>query len=143
MPNWCHNRVDVYSENKTDLQKVLDIFKNKKSVFGQIIPEPDWKVTPNDKGELPIQPDKDSMFPPKFPDGTVDDRWYNWRVYNWGTKWDCYDLSIDEDEQELTLEFNTAWSPPEEICHALKERFEDASISWFYDEPGMEVAGYL
>ena len=72
-----------------------------------------------------------------------DDRWYNWRVANWGTKWDCYDLTIDEDEQELTLSFNTAWSPPEEICHALKEKYEDASIQWFYDEPGMEVAGYL
>ena len=72
-----------------------------------------------------------------------DDRWYNWRVANWGTKWDCYDLSIDQDEQELNLEFNTAWSPPEEICYALKRKFEDADIQWFYDEPGMEFAGYL
>ena len=78
-----------------------------------------------------------------FPDGKNDDRWYDWRVQNWGTKWDCYDLSIDEDEQELNLEFNTAWSPPEEICRALKDKFEDADIQWFYDEPGMEFAGYL
>ena len=149
MPNHCFNRVNIYCDKPEVIKEIHDIFeigtnpKVDKTVFGQIIPEPDWKVTPNDKGELPIQPEPDSMFPPKFPDGTVDDRWYNWRVYNWGTKWDCYDLSIDEDEQELTLSFNTAWSPPEDICRALKEKYEDASISWFYDEPGMEVAGYL
>ena len=54
MPNWCRNRVDFYSENKEDLKKVLDIFSNKESVFGQIIPEPDWKTTPNKDGELPV-----------------------------------------------------------------------------------------
>ena len=43
----------------------------------------------------------------------------------------------------LELNFNTAWSPPESICHKLGEMFPDVSISWFYDEEGMEVAGYL
>ena len=77
--------------------------------------------------------------------GVQDDRWYNWRVHNWGTKWDCYDLSIDECDLPNGFEasFNTAWSPPEEICNAIREKFENISISWFYDEPGMEVAGYL
>ena len=31
----------------------------------------------------------------------------------------------------------------EEICYALREMFEEVNISWFYDEPGMECAGYL
>ena len=43
----------------------------------------------------------------------------------------------------LEINFNTAWSPPESICHKLREMFPDVSISWFYDEEGMEVAGYL
>ncbi|BCV08430.1 MAG: hypothetical protein CM15mL5_2050 [uncultured marine virus] len=68
MPNWCRNRVDFYSENKEDLNKVLDIFSNKESIFGQIIPEPNWKTTPNDKGELPFKDPSEPMFPPKFPD---------------------------------------------------------------------------
>jgi hypothetical protein len=75
----------------------------------------------------------------------MDDRWYNWRVHNWGTKWDCYDLTISEDDMPNGFEasFNTAWSPPEDIFNALNEKYEGMSISWFYDEPGMEVAGYL
>ena len=151
MPNHCYNRVRLYSENEQDIKKLFEIFesgtnpKNDKTVFGQIIPEPDWKTTPNEAGELPIQPEPDSFYPPQFPDGTTDDRWYNWRCQNWGTKWDCYDLSIEEDEMPngLELQFNTAWSPPEEICYALKEQYPDICVSWFYDEPGMELAGYL
>ena len=57
-------------------------------------------------------------------------------------------MEIDEerygDELEgFTAEFETAWSPPESICHKLRELFPNVSISWFYDEPGMQVAGYL
>ena len=148
MPNWCKNRVDFYSENTKDLEKILNIFSNKESIFGQIIPEPDWKTTPNDKGELPFKDPSEPMFPPKFPDGTVDDRWYMWRVANWDTKWDACDVDIEEERYEDELEsfqaeFDTAWSPPEAICHALRDKFPDMCISWFFDEPGMEVAGYL
>ena len=78
MPNWCKNRVDFYSENKEDLKKVLDIFSSKESIFGQIIPEPNWKTTPNKDGELPV--DGEYPYPPPFPEsGRTDDRWYDYR----------------------------------------------------------------
>ena len=144
MPNHCHNRVTFYSEDTTVIQRLYNIFKSD-NIFTQFIPEPDWKTTPNDKGELPIQPEKDSMMPPQFPDGTTDDRWYSWRLANWGTKWDAYEVEIDDSELHYGFEvsFDTAWSPPEEICYAIKEQFDDLSVSWFFDEPVMEVAGYL
>ena len=144
MPNHCHNRVTFYSEDTTVIQRLYNIFKSD-NIFTQFIPEPDWKTTPNEKGELPIQPEKDSMMPPQFPDGTTDDRWYSWRLANWGTKWDAYEVEIDDSEMHYGFEvsFDTAWSPPEEICYAIKEQFDDLSVSWFFDEPGMEVAGYL
>ena len=144
MPNHCHNRVTFYSDDKPELiQKLYKIFKSEE-VFTQFVPEPDWATTPNEAGELSAKDPKEPMFPPKFPDGTVDDRWYNWRIQNWGTKWDCYEVDIDDSELEYGFEvtFDTAWSPPEEICSAIKEQF-DVSVSWFFDEPGMEVAGYL
>ena len=144
MPNHCHNRVTFYSDDKPELiQKLHKIFKSEE-VFTQFVPEPDWATTPNEAGELSAKDPNEPMFPPKFPDGTVDDRWYNWRLQNWGTKWDCYEVDIDDSELEYGFEvtFDTAWSPPEEICSAIKEQF-DVSISWFFDEPGMEVAGYL
>ena len=144
MPNHCHNRVRFYSDDKPELiQKLHKIFKSEE-VFTQFVPEPDWATTPNEAGELSAKDPSEPMFPPKFPDGTVDDRWYSWRLQNWGTKWDCYEVDIDDSELEYGFEvtFDTAWSPPEEICSAIKEQF-DVCVSWFFDEPGMEVAGYL
>ena len=167
MPNHCYNRVSFYSDDTTAILKLYNIFesgtnpKNDLTVFGQIIPEPDWANTPltendcqeysfsnprGEVGELPVYKDKGFGKGLYFPSTDVnDDRWYNWRVHNWGTKWDCYDLSIEDDEMPngFKAEFNTAWSPPEDIANAIKEQFDDLSVSWFYDEPGMEVAGYL
>mgnify|MGYP003326111234 CR=1 FL=1 len=46
------------------------------------------------------------------------------------------------DDEQLELTFSTAWSPPEGIIDKLREKYPDLSFSCFYDEPGMEVAGY-
>ena len=152
MPNHCHNRVTFYSEDKPELiQKLYKIFKSD-NIFGQFVPEPDWKTTPDENAELPVLEEHknkngDVVFTTyKFPtSGKTDDRWYSWRLQNWGTKWDCYEVQIDDSEMHYGFEvtFDTAWSPPEEVCYAIKEQFDNPSVSWFYDEPGCEVAGYL
>ena len=142
MPNHCHNRVTVYSANTHDVAKIKQMFEDE-NCFTQIIPEPDWPNTPNDKGELPVK-HEDPWLTYRFADGKADDRWYDWRVNNWDTKWDCYDVEVTDDDPECTeIQFNTAWSPPAAICSALREQYPDVSISWFYDEPGCEIAGYL
>ena len=159
MPNHCHNRVTIYGDDTEDsrryIAEIKEIFSGE-SIFGQIIPEPDWHNTPllssdnrygtkyGNDGELPQyveDPWKRLVFKST---GIADQRWYDWRVNNWDTKWDCYDVVVTDDDPECTeIEFNTAWSPPEAICHALREQYPDVSISWFYDEPGCEIAGYL
>jgi hypothetical protein len=173
MPNHCHNRVTFYSDDTTAILKLHKIFSkglenddnvDTGSVFGHFVPEPDWTKVPltentvkeyswdkprGEVGECPVmiideeQPIRNGL---RFKStGVMDDRWYNWRVQNWGTKWDCYSLEIDECDMPHGFEvnFETAWSPPEEIHTAICEQFDDLSISWFYDEPGCEVAGYL
>ena len=163
MPNHCHNRVTFYpagnntEESIKQIEQIRSFFEDE-NTFNHIIPEPDWANTPlmskdvqglvydrGKVGELPQyveDPFKRLVF--KSTDRT-DDRWYDWRVQNWDTKWDCYDVNIvDDDPENMEIEFNTAWAPPEAICHALREKYEDTvAISWFYDEPGCEIAGYL
>ena len=69
--------------------------------------------------------------------------WWDWRVQNWGTKWNSYNEVITEEEDDYVIyTFDTAWSPPEPIIFALREKFPDVSISAFFDEPGMQMAGY-
>ena len=151
MPNWCRNRVTVFGKEE-DISKISEIFSDKKSIFDHIIKSPDWKRLPNEKGEFPKlrqELNKDgSVFYETydFPDGKNDDRWYHWNIQNWGTKWDITADSVDMesyDSEQLEIEFSTAWSPPEPICKRLREMFPESSFSWFYDEPGMELAGYL
>ena len=151
MPNWCRNRVTVYG-NEEEVSKVVDIFESKDTVFGKIIPSPDWSNTPNEKGELPkVREHKNpktgevSFVTTEFPDGTNDSRWYDWNIANWDTKWDVAgSVEIEEQDSEIVeINFSTAWSPPEAICSKLREMFPDLSFQWFYDEPGMEFAGYL
>ena len=158
MPNHCHNRVTFYSsgndtdESRKQIEDVRAIF-DEESIFTQIIPEPDWHETPLMSSDMPKY-DWDTPLGKvgelPQPDGTFqstgrrDDRWYDWRVQNWDTKWDAYDVEfVDEDPDQFEVTFNTAWAPPEAICSALREQYPDLSISWFYDEPGCEIAGYL
>lgn len=149
MPNWCHNRVSVYSENIKQVDKLFDIFNNPEP-FNELIPSPDWSKTPNEDGELPVLDEhKDAdgkvvFTTNKFPkSGKNDQRWYDWQIQNWGTKWEPAVCNVEQCEEELEITFDTAWSPPENICRAIREQFPDVTVSWFYDEPGMEVAGYL
>ena len=164
MPNHCHNRVTFYAHHSDDesksrdqIEKIRKMF-NDENIFTQIIPEPDWLNTPlmsnevkfigqerGKVGELPQYVDTQYGKSLRFVStGHIDDRWYDWRIQNWDTKWDAYDIEfMDEDPDQFEVEFNTAWSPPEAICHALREQYPDLSISWFYDEPGCEIAGYL
>ena len=147
MPNWCNNKVKVFGEPE-QLAQVAKIFKDEKSIFNNIIQSPDWKRLPNEKGEFPklhqeLNKDGSVFYETyNFPDGKNDDRWYHWCIENWGTKWDVSELDIEYDEEVLELTFSTAWSPPEGIMQELKDKYPDLGFSCFYDEPGMEIAGY-
>ena len=159
MPNHCHNRVTFYAspEHNDQIAKIKQMFLDE-NVFGQIIPEPDWLNTPLDEktagnwlhskrgevGELPVPVEEYGISYRFKSTDKPDDRWYDWRLANWDTKWDAYDVVVTDDDPDCAeIEFSTAWSPPEAICHALREQYPDVDISWFYDEPGCEIAGYL
>ena len=114
MANWCQNRV-TFSGDAEQIKEIRELFTNDEP-FQKILPLPD-----------------------------VED-WYSWRTDNWGTKWDikAEDVSFDaDDENYLQIEFDTAWAPAEGICYKLREKYKEIDIIWFYDEPGMQLAGYL
>ena len=121
MPNHCHNRVTFYSggndtdETRAQIAKLKQIFEDE-STFGQIIPEPDWPNTPLMSSDMPKYDwDKPKGKVGELPQyvedpwrrlvfkssGQSDDRWYDWRVQNWDTKWDCYDVVVTDDDPEL------------------------------------------
>jgi len=131
MPNWCYNRVEIYG---ADAEKIADKIASEETPFdfAKIVPEPDY-----DKIEVePTFQKEDSDF--RMP------TWWDWRVQNWGTKWNSSECEVTiMDDEQVEYTFNTAWGPPEPIIHKLRELYPDVSITAFYDEPGMELAGYI
>jgi len=150
MPNWCDNRVTISSNTEDDSQfKELVAKFQVERPFNEIYPKPDFTKIPNSKGELPIKEvhknDKGEIVCEtfNFPDGKNDDRWYHWCIDNWGTKWDINLVEADVEDSYAEFGFQTAWAPASGIFDKIKEDYPDVGISWFYDEPGMEIAGYL
>ena len=68
--------------------------------------------------------------------------WYDWNNWNWGTKWDCSE-SIYSQEDKM-LEFQTAWSCPQEILLRMSEMFPDIQFNGSYaDEDFGSNVGYI
>ena len=174
MPNWCNNRVTVWSDN----EEVMKEFKEAVSIefsgtdkdgpwsrwhafsFEAILPMPEElrevqaPVTIATKEEMEEYKEKwNRDYCPYITQEESDrldelydnNNWYDWSIENWGVKWDCSDVQVEEEfgDTEITYRFDTPWGPPNEIYGILRERFPDVTISWFWDEPGMELAGYL
>ena len=167
MPNWCNNRVTVWSDNTSDMQEFKELVKGENGrpfSFNSIIPMPEelhtvqspvrimteeeieeYKKKHSDSewmiGTLPITQEYSDELDAKYG----DNNWYDWCINNWGVKWDCADGTITEEfaDLELTYRFDTPWGPPQEIYNYLEARFPEIHIQWFWDEPGMEQAGYL
>jgi len=83
---------------------------------------------------------QDKMLETMVPIGEWD---YGTAVDNWGTKWDPQDVDweIDEANQTLSLNFDSAWGPPVTAYINYVEDNEDVTIEASYYEPGMCFIG--
>jgi len=134
MPNWCSNELIIGSKNK-------DLIK---TIHSEII---------NEEGHLDFKlitgvPDTPA-YRNEFTDSQDEIRddptyWYKWNPENWGTKWNACDSDVvDPHSTLLTINFNTAWSPPEPVIRALSEKYPKANIALHYKEEGMNFEGVL
>ena len=55
--------------------------------------------------------------------------WYEWRVANWGTKWNSYGNSYDGGD---ILHLQTAWSAPKEAIKTLSAKYPDVGMELEY-----------
>ena len=62
--------------------------------------------------------------------------WYDWSLANWGTKWDCYEVSREMEDGQLIYVFDTAWSPPSPVVEKLMELFPGIGIEHRYFDEG-------
>ena len=97
MPNHCNNQLTL--ESGQDILNVLNPYLTLKGDNDYTF---DFqKIIPMDE---------------KLLEG---EDWDEWRVENWGTKWEGYDGLFNEDQTAFS--FDTAWSPPLPIIKKLAE----------------------
>jgi len=150
MPNWCFNRVTVFGEpEEIAAFRTFVEGPTSKFDFDKIKPVPRELDAAREDRVLPdgtvIGVCKPSGF---IGEQDLVDRFgaanpIEWVSRNWGTTKIAFDVEVDDDEIMVEYRFNTAWGPPSGIYLQLVEQFPQLGFSWFYDEPGNELAGYL
>lgn len=150
MPNWCDNRVEISLDEGVDGEAFL-------LKYGEIHHKGGdgdashylWKLDYNN-----LIPTPDEVLK-TLEDDNDDDDWYYWRRQNWGVKWNAISAETDDKSNWIQVEYDkewnnaisfsyeTPWCPPEGIAKAFQQLDEVNNVSWFYDEPGVEAAGYL
>ena len=100
MPNWCSNDLILRHEDTTKVDALVRHIVN---------------ALDADEGARLFQ-----YLHPR-PDAEADN-WYDWNISNWGTKWDAMDITLAwHGNNDLCLQFLTAWSPPLALYHHLEQ----------------------
>ena len=119
MPNWCSNSLKLTATTDNN-RKLLD--------------ELEKQFDSSDKAVI------FDMIKPTPLDLLEGQGWYDWRIKNWGTKWDATLLRATRKKNSATLYFETAWAPPIEIYKVLEE--EGFKVEATYVEQGVQYAGH-
>ena len=140
MPNWCNNNLYISHPDPKMMEKAVEAWNSGK-FLGTLVPEPDYK-------EVKVKP----TFPtnmatgeskPEFVD--PDQAWWDWRLQNWGTKWDFgltsdygHPAQLDKDGA-MFIYFDSAWSPPTDAYEKLMDM--GYFIRSYYYEGGCAFCG--
>jgi hypothetical protein len=129
MPNWCSNSITI--SGSTDTIKQLWDDAHVGDDFGLL------------NAMVPMPKELDDTT--KGTDGDAVN-WYDWRVTNWGTKWDVSDEGLEyvdnkDGTSHITGWFDSAWAPPVEAYNTFLDDMDGCSIEATYEEGGMDFAG--
>lgn len=70
-----------------------------------------------------------------------NDNWYDWRIKNWGTKWNAMDVDVNVTDIGITYNFTTAYSPPLEWLMEATERYPTLKFMLAYFEGTHDFCG--
>lgn len=144
MPNWCENILKVTGPAE-DRRRLTQLWTDGQGVFNRILPTPD-PFTVQDLAELHRELERSWHFPGVLERLNADNAWYYWNNIHWGTKWDVggsstNTMTVEEQEDMTTIDFLTAWGPPEPVIKAMSALYPSLVFNLAYFEGGMCFAG--
>ena len=146
MPNYCNNNIVITGPNSV-IDKIEKIANGDKGDLLQYFyPMPE--ALKDTTAPLPKDATKEEKAKAKENLKKYGyDNWYDWRVENWGTKWDIMEFyninrkEIGEDESEIELGFDTAWAPALGAYERFIDKNSNCSLKAYYYEPGCDFMG--
>ena len=156
MPNDCTNSLEIKGITTDQWRSIDDSFAvrdedHQQDFLKTFIPEPDYTVTPgaltfpeSEARLATTEEDRERIL--KNEPTIREDSWWDWRVQNWGTKWDVYGVCRGGTKEEpsdcFSSNFLTAWSPLGDRCmEELSKKFPGATLVNFYVEEGNDFCG--
>ena len=144
MPNWCNNSINISGSTETIKTLWDEANKEGSGLLNAMKPMP--KELDGTTSPTPQEGQAGYKGPQPKIDGF--DNWYDWRVQNWGTKWD-----IDPGEgleftdngdgtAQISGWFESAWAPPIQAYDTFLDDMDGCSLTADYHEPGMDFAGF-
>ena len=155
MPNWCSCELWI-SGPKESIIEFRDMAKEKPSEKERVQPflNKEWPLSalslPNfvpmpKELEETDSPSKDTNSELIAKYGA--DNWYEWRIANWGIKWDVdakkEDEWLEEEDASLLYQFDAPWGPPDKWLEKVAAMYPNLNFRLKYDEPGMAFMGVL
>jgi hypothetical protein len=152
MPNWCANSLKLVATTPDSEKKLTEIVQElaraktageSAGIFNLIKPVPEaLLITAGYLGDTLeqaalVEKEKENLKTYGYKN------WYDFCIGEWGTKWDAkteYDEPYTIEGNQLTIFFDTAWSPPMEIYYALEEMGFEVEAT--YVEQGVGYIGY-
>jgi hypothetical protein len=138
MPNWCNNTIEIKgsTETITKLWEGATAEGDNGGLLNAMVPMPK------------ALNDTTSPTPPDSEQPVVDgfDNWYDWRVSNWGCKWDVNTEGLEfhdhgDGTAEITGWFDSPWGPPIGAYEKFCDDMDGVYLEAFYEESGMCFVG--
>lgn len=123
MPNWCDN--------------ILLVEGSEEDVHRWVERAASW-----DDPDEDTQPIHFSAFLPP-PANTDQFDLLDWRVENWGTKWEPEFFDMKRSCGKATYYFETPWGPPLEWVIQVSQQYPEMKFRVDYGEPGMDFSGEM
>ena len=150
MPNWCDNQVTITGPSSVidKIEKIVNEESNnaENGLLQFFHPMPKELLDTEAGPTAKTKAEKDERKARKLEFGA--ENWYDWRVNNWGTKWEvCEFYGVDKQpdaligDSTISFAFSSAWSPPIGAYEKFLENNPDCFIRAYYYEGGCDFMG--